>query len=148
MKIKRFTENSRGTAAVEMAAILPILVVITLGAVDLGRVFYDAVGVANAARAGLSYGSLDDARSKDMSMITSTATADAVSMYGGVTLNVTRFCECSDESVVDCEDGTCSEGTRRVYVKVEASKTFSTTLPYPRIPSSTTITRESYMRAQ
>ena len=141
--------SSRGTSNVEMAMILPVLLLLTLGAVDLGRMFYDAVGVANAARAGLSYGSLSTAYSQNTTKITEVANADSVSLQGGVTLNVTRICHCVDDDVhtqVDCETGTCGGPDPWVYLKVQASKTYSTMLPFPGVPDSVTITRDAYMQ--
>jgi Flp pilus assembly protein TadG len=44
--------RTRGQAVVELAVILPILLVLLASAADLGRVFYSSVVVENAARAG------------------------------------------------------------------------------------------------
>lgn len=41
---------------VEMALLLPVLLIILIGAVDLGRVFYSYITVTNAAREGARYG--------------------------------------------------------------------------------------------
>ena len=146
-RMKRL-KNSRGAAAVEMALMVPLLVLLALGAVDLGRVFYDVVAVTSAARAGLSYGSLNAAKSQDTTKISEVANADAHNTQGGISFVIGRVCQCDDTTVVDCETGTCSEGASRVYVRVRASKTFETALPYPGIPSSVNITRDAYMRAR
>ncbi len=152
IEMKRIGRSTscRGTSTVEMAMILPVLLLLALGAVDLGRMFYDAVGVANAARAGLSYGSLSEAYSQDTTKITEVANADAVSLQGGVTLNVTRICHCvegNQHTQVDCESGPCSGGWDPwVYLKVQASKTYSTMLPFPGVPDSVSITRDAYMQ--
>ncbi len=45
----------RGQSVVELALLLPILVMIMLGALDLGRAFYYYSGVNNAARVGAQY---------------------------------------------------------------------------------------------
>ena len=140
-------KSIRGTAAVEMAIILPVLVVISLGAVDLGRLFYDGVNVANAARAGLSYGSLSETKSQNTTQITALANNDGAA-NGGVNVTVTRVCECAGGSVVNCESGTCSGNPPRVYVKVSTSKTYNTLLPYPGIPNTVSLSRDSYMRAR
>ncbi len=47
----------RGQAAVEMAFVLPLLLLLAFGFVDLGRVFYFQEAIANAAREGARYGS-------------------------------------------------------------------------------------------
>jgi len=48
--------KSRSQALVEMALILPILVMLMLGAADLGRAFYLNIEVAGASRAGMRTG--------------------------------------------------------------------------------------------
>ena len=45
-----------GQELVEFAAVLPLLILILFGVLDLGRVFHAAVVVANAAREGARYG--------------------------------------------------------------------------------------------
>ena len=44
--------RSRGQALVELALVTPVLMVLLLGAVDLGRLFYAQITVTNAAREG------------------------------------------------------------------------------------------------
>jgi|GEM_PF-2285213 hypothetical protein len=41
--------NRRGTATVELALVLPVLLLLVLGALDLGRMFYADVSMTNAA---------------------------------------------------------------------------------------------------
>ena len=84
-----YWRRQSGTVSVEMAAMLPILIVLTLGAVDLGRLFYVTVAVANAARADVSYGSLNKKRSKNLSKSDEFAHADADSVQGGVAVTAT-----------------------------------------------------------
>lgn len=47
-----FTGKTRGQALVELAIILPVLLLLVLAALDLGRIFYARIAVENAARAG------------------------------------------------------------------------------------------------
>ena len=48
----RLKPHSRGQALVELALVVPVLLFLTLAALDLGRVFYSLITVTNAARAG------------------------------------------------------------------------------------------------
>ena len=48
----RGSSRSRGQALVELALVTPILLLLLLGAIDLGRLFYAQITVANAAREG------------------------------------------------------------------------------------------------
>lgn len=44
--------SRRGTATIELALVLPVLLLLVLGALDLGRMFYADVAMTNAAWAG------------------------------------------------------------------------------------------------
>ncbi len=48
----RHQEHSRGQSLVELALILPVLLVLIAATLDLGRVFYSQITIANAAREG------------------------------------------------------------------------------------------------
>jgi len=49
-------DRDRGQSVVEFALILPVLLLILLGTIDFGRLYYSYVTVANAARVGAEYG--------------------------------------------------------------------------------------------
>lgn len=51
-------KKQKGQSLVELAIMLPILLIILLGIVDFGRVFYAYVTITNASREGARYGSL------------------------------------------------------------------------------------------
>ena len=46
-----------GAAALELALILPLLILVALGTIDFGRFAYTYIAVTNAARAGAGFGS-------------------------------------------------------------------------------------------
>lgn len=52
MRERRVT---RGQSLVELALVLPVLIVLMVGIIDLGRVFYTKVTLANAARVAAEY---------------------------------------------------------------------------------------------
>ena len=45
-------------AAVEMAVLLPIVMLLILGCIDFGRFAYDYIALSNAARTGAGFGSI------------------------------------------------------------------------------------------
>jgi Flp pilus assembly protein TadG len=49
--------RQRGQSMVELALVLPILMLVLLGIVDLGRVFNAYIAITNASREGALYGS-------------------------------------------------------------------------------------------
>ncbi len=55
MDLKRNTKWIGGQGMVEFALVLPILLLLVIGALDFGRAFYIKVGLENAAREGAYY---------------------------------------------------------------------------------------------
>ncbi len=58
---QRYRPRSRGQAIVELALILPILLLLLAAALDLGRLFYSQITVANASREGAIEAALNPA---------------------------------------------------------------------------------------
>jgi Flp pilus assembly protein TadG len=56
MKIKSETLSQSGTAAVEFALILPLLLIIVFGIIEFSIVFYNKAMITNASREGARYG--------------------------------------------------------------------------------------------
>jgi len=54
--LKHFLRNNSGSALVELALTAPVLMLMIVGAVELGRIAYCAIEVQSAARAGAAYG--------------------------------------------------------------------------------------------
>ena len=48
--------RDKGTAVVELSVMIGILLLILMGTIDVGRVFYVAVTMDDASRAGAQYG--------------------------------------------------------------------------------------------
>ena len=140
------SRRNLGAVTVEMAVLLPVSVLLLLGAVDFGRIYYEGITVASAARAGTSYGSLRQDLSTDTVRIKQLGEEDSTDL-SEVDVVVERFCECAGGSEVGCGT-TCADGAPRIYLKVTAQKTFHTLFPYPGIPSEVTIQRIAYMRAR
>lgn len=51
-KLLAYLRNKRGQAMVEMAFVVPILVLLLAGIIDIGRVMHDALTITYAAREG------------------------------------------------------------------------------------------------
>lgn len=56
--IKKLRRSEKGQAMVEMALILPILILIIGGIVDFGWLFYNKLALNNAAREGARYAAI------------------------------------------------------------------------------------------
>jgi hypothetical protein len=53
------SQGRSGTAAVELAFILPVLTIFFLGCLDFGRFAHSYIAVINASRAGAAFGSMN-----------------------------------------------------------------------------------------
>ena len=56
MRLGRFARSERGAAMVEMALVLPIIILLFLGMIDFGRAFFLYNNLTNAAREGARFG--------------------------------------------------------------------------------------------
>jgi Flp pilus assembly protein TadG len=97
--------SERGSQLVEAAIIVPILVLLLLGIVDLGRVFYGQIVITNAVREGARYGSRYSQPS-DYPAIKSTVTNE-ISNSGACT--TVLACPCSVPDPVKTNDSAGKE---------------------------------------
>jgi Flp pilus assembly protein TadG len=54
-KMERRTTGSKGQGLVEFALVLPLLLIVAVGVLDLGRIFFVLITVSNASREGARY---------------------------------------------------------------------------------------------
>jgi Flp pilus assembly protein TadG len=143
--------SERGVAAVEMALLLPVLVLLFMGIVEFGRAFYTAITLAHAARAGAQYGAQSPAKSSDVTGIKNAATQEAQNIVPiSFMPDPRQFCKCPDSNtLINCNTGTCTNyGLPQMFVEVTTNKTYETLFSYPGIPSSIPMTRSAVLRVQ
>jgi len=115
---------------VELAVILPLLVLLFVIAVDFARVYYFSVTLTNCARAGALYASDPTASAESPFASTQAAAlADATNLSPAPTI-----------STVNGVDG-----TGRAYVEVTAAYTFNTITGFPGVPNQVNLTRKVRM---
>ena len=128
----------RGQSATELALGLPFLVLLLVVVADFARVFYTAMGVASAARAGVQYGAQSYVRAVDNSGMTTAATNDGQNIRG-LSVVPTHFCRCdgaqcsppsASACVVACYAPPASCTEPKVFVEVTTSATFNTLIRY------------------
>ena len=112
-----------GNIMLEFALALPIVMLLTVGLLDLGSYSLQKSAMLQGARAGAQYGILDYS---DPAKVNSTA--QNATGLSGVTATTAWFCECVSGMEVVCTT-TCSGGaTIRRYVRVNMSKSFDSVL--------------------
>ena len=163
-------QGERGTALVELAVVMPLVVLLLVGAIDFARVFYTALAVTQAARAGAEYGALYGASSTNASALSAAmilAAQNAVqSDIGTVSVPAAGTeCQCVPDNpgnagaldgltVVACTSGggnpTGCSGQRHLatFATVTATKTFTMTAAFPGLPYSMPITRTARLRVK
>lgn len=72
--------DTRGAALVELALTTPLFILLLMGSVELGRLAYFAIEVANAARAGASFGAVNKGNAADDTNILNAAKSDAADL--------------------------------------------------------------------
>ncbi len=116
--------HKRGQASVELALSLPLLLMMLLLVVETGRAFYIAISVANAARAGVQYGSQSLTTAADNTGMQTAATNDAPNLTG-MTATATHFCICSDGTASTCLVTDCAGSHRLLYTQVNTSAPYA-----------------------
>lgn len=146
MSFTRFWNDRTGSSFIETAILIPAMLMLCCGTMDLTRVVYAGIEIASAARAGVQYGALTPGNSGNTAGMTQAALADAADLGSSVTASASNFCTCSG-STVACSS-TCSGATPNGYVSVTANYTFNTVLPYPGLPQTVVLSRTAKMRVQ
>ncbi len=133
---------------VELAILVPAVMLFLMGAADFGRIFYASLEVANASAAGVVYGSQTVGTAKDISGMQQAAKNEASDLKASsLTVSASQFCQCPDKSSTSC-GGSCASGKVQLYVSVTTTYPFKTLVDYPGVPSQTTISKTAVMRVQ
>jgi Flp pilus assembly protein TadG len=123
---KPFRRRRSGAAVVELALLLPLLVLCFLLATDFARVFYFSLTLTNVARAGAVYASDPTfAAESSFSSVSAAALADATNL--------------SPQPTITQTNGTDESG--RSYVDVSAAYTFTSVAAIPPLPNQVNLTR-------
>ena len=136
-----------GFATVEFALVLPLMLFLVAGVVDFTMLMRTAIAVADAARAGAAFGSLNASNAGNISGIQAAALAAAPDVTG-LSATAAKTCQCSNGTVVNCSGGSCASGGVRVYVQVTAQAVATALFGYPHLPYSGAIVATTTMRAQ
>ena len=142
-----FRDEERGQSLVEMALVLPLLLLLVVGIIEIGRYAEMSLLVTNAARAGVQYGAQNLATAGDTTGIQNAAHNESpVVTTAGVTSSI--LCGCSGQTPGACPvTSACGSSSHAVvYLKVTTTANFSPLFNYPGIPSLTTLNGSAEMR--
>ena len=143
--------SDAGQALVELALVLPVFILLLVGAVEVGRLAYASIEVSNAARAGVAYGSQNHTTASDTVNIQLAATKEAPNITSLQTPVVTQVCSCSNGTSITCANAgtTCVSPAHIIeYVQVKTSAPVNTLFHFPGIGSTVTFRGYAIMRVE
>jgi len=120
---RRLVIDGSGNVLVEFALALPLLFLLLAGLLDLGRFGLQKSSLVHGAREGASYGMVAPLDSAAIN-----STAQNATGLTGVTATNSVFCECVAGTAVACTTNCGAGVTRKTYISVTTSKTFSSVL--------------------
>jgi len=135
-----------GNATLEFALVAPLLLLLTAGALDYALLLRSAASLADAARVGAQFGSLNTGNSSNLSGM-QTAAVNSIPGISGVTATAVQSCQCPGGTAVSCT-GSCTGGKMLIYVKVTTQATIDTVFGYSQLPFTATVKGQASMRAQ
>jgi Flp pilus assembly protein TadG len=143
----RSRAREKGQSVAEVALVTPLLLLLLVGAIEIGRFAYYGIEVANAARAAVQYGSQSLANSFDLPGITQAANNDAPEVTS-LSVTTQHRCACSNSpaNFVGCPATLCSPDRSVVFLEVDTTATISPLFRYPGLPSTFNATGKAIMR--
>jgi Flp pilus assembly protein TadG len=146
--------DEAGSALVELALMFPIFLILLVGSAEFGRLAYDAIEVANAARAGAAYASLGrnnaSTSTANIALIQQAAIQDAPNV-AGVTATYTASCYCSTGGTLVCTNAlaSCPSPARIiVYATVNTAATVGPLFNYPGLPHTFNLSGQAILRVE
>ena len=161
--------GERGQTLLEFALVLPFLMVLGVGVIDVGRAVYYTIAVNNAAAAGVEFGSRDAIAAQDFDSMKKSAQCDANGGNGypcsngildiaNITAQNGCLCDngggtaaesCSYPIVnTSCSSILCPSGKVVQCVQVTTTATFNPIFSYPGLPTHYTANGQAVMRVR
>jgi len=134
---KRLLRNRKGTAAVEMAFVMPVFVIAGLGVADLGLYVHEEMQVKQSIRSGAQAALMGiqdtDALAQIIVDSADRGTTTSASFGGGaITASVVRSCGCQGRSVATSCTAICTDGTvPSIYFDLNAQTLFTGIIVIP-----------------
>jgi Flp pilus assembly protein TadG len=148
--VPRALRREAGSALVELALGMPLMVLILIGAAELGRVAYYSIEVSSAAYAGATFGAQNHGTAADTTDISAAAVQDAANVPSLNTATAVS-CICSDGTTISCANAAtnCVAPARiSEFVQVNTSTTLAPMFDYPGISASWPLHGTAAMRVE
>jgi Flp pilus assembly protein TadG len=138
----RIVCRGSGQTIVELALVLPLLLLVLVGVTEIGRYAYFDILVSNAARAGAQYGAQSVIHAADEDGIKAAAHSDGLN---SMTITPTQQCKCPTGTLATCPGGgVCPQ--KLIYVQVTATDTYDSLFNYPGLPGQLILSSTVTMR--
>ena len=129
----------------ELALLLPLVMLMLTGTMDFSRVLSLAQEVSSAAAAGAKYGIQSTARSTDLAAMQTAAVND--SDLPGITATAARVCRCSsDYAAINCV-ASCASGSKMTYVEVSTQATYTSLMTWPGVQRPLVVRGKAILQA-
>jgi len=132
---RSLSRSESGSALAEIALVLPVLVLLLIALVEVGRFGNYTILVGNAARAGVAYGAQNTVTAADIAEMQNSALRDGQNITG-LTATASNFCQCSDGTASSCLATDCSTSHRVIFVQVLTSATVPSLTNSSFLPAS------------
>jgi Flp pilus assembly protein TadG len=152
--------DDSGQAFVELALVLPMLILLIVGGVEIGRLAYADIEVSNAARAGVAYAMQSHTTASEDDAIETAAKQDAPNLPGLIVDKpATLTCYCETKAGVTTAFPSCDPGVANTtacpspsviveYVQVNTHASIDTVFHLPAIPNTVTLRGTAIMRVE
>jgi Flp pilus assembly protein TadG len=145
VRLRKAIGSEAGTSVVEFAILAPVFIFLLIGLIEVGRYTYFGTLAANAARAGVQYGSQSMQTYADNTGMQNAALNDGQNVPN-LAAAASHKCVLSGTNT-SCPIGVAAPATNWVYyVEVDTSGTFQPLMQYPGIPRPLQVNAKAVMR--
>jgi Flp pilus assembly protein TadG len=131
---------------IEFAILAPVLILLVMGVIEIGRFMYFGIVAAHMAESGVRYGAQTLGTAADTTGMSNAAYGDGAGL--GWQVAPTKSCSQAG-SVVSCPNAAATPAPGTIYyVKVVVTATFHPLLNYPGIPSYIPVSSTAMLRVQ
>lgn len=140
---RRLIAERDGAVAVESVFLLPLLLLLAIGLVDVGLAVYQTNVLTSAARAGVAIAAARPTDSEGMR----TAVLAAAPVPATASVDVSRVCACPDGTPVACT-ATCAGNLPSLRVRVSVSQSYTPLFPWPGLPGEMALNGSAEFRVR